>query len=146
MAPWSCFDEKRREKTASGYVLYEGDSIPKTDQRMKMLVQNILERIDDFIVHGNLVMKMRSGRKPPRAADQAQHVAPFHLLAVPNEHFGKMTVGGFDSMPMIDPNKIAHSRIIGCHDHFALGGGPHFFPSRGNNIHARMEGPFSGKW
>ena len=112
---------------------------------MTALIQNILERINDFIVHGHLVMKMGSGRKPPRAADPAQQVASFHLLAVPHENFGQMAVGRFDSMSMIDPNEIAHPRIIGGRDHFALGRSPNFFPSRGTNVHTGMERLLSGE-
>ena len=147
MAPFSYFDDTRER--ASGRVLSEETQSQRRYENASekcRLIQNILERINDFIVHGNLVMKMRSGRKPPRAADQAQQVSPFHLLAVPNENFGKMTVGRFDSMPMIDSNIIAHSRVIGCPDHFTFGGSPYLFPSRGTDIQARMERPFSGKW
>ena len=102
---------------------------------MTALIQNILERINNFVVDGHLVMKMGPGRKPPRTADPAQQIASLHLLAIPNENFGQMAVGRFNSMSMIDANVISHPGIIRCHDHFALGRGADFFPSGSNSVH-----------
>ena len=144
LAPFSCFDETRRGNTSSRRIFCEVLN-PRTDQRMQTLIQNILERIHDFIVYGYLVMQVRAGGKPAGAADPAQDVAPFHFLAVAHEYFGQMAVGRLDAMPMIDPNVISHFRIIGGHDDFTFSGGSHVFSSWATDIHARMEGFLAGK-
>ena len=126
-------------------MVCEEDLRTETDQRMTTLIQNILEGINDFVVHGHLVMKMGPGRKPPRTADPAQQIASLYLLAIPHENFGQMAIGRLNSMSMIDSNVISHPGIIRCHDHFAFGRGADFFPFGRNNIHTRMERPLAGK-
>ena len=95
-----------------------------------------MEGIYDFVVYGYLVMEVGAGGIAAGAADEAQDVASFYLLAVSHEHFGEMAVGGLDAIAMTDPNEVSHLRIIGGRDDFAFGWGPHGFPAGGTDIHA----------
>ena len=62
LAPWSDFNEISRGETHPDTFLVSGHKPEEgSAYEVRPRLQNILERIDDFIVHGNLVMKMRSG-------------------------------------------------------------------------------------
>jgi hypothetical protein len=83
------------------------------------LIQNVVDRIYDGIIHGHLIVEMGSRGKLPRASNKAYKIASMNFVPIFHIDFRQMPIRGLNSIAMVNSDKFAHPTIIGSHDYFS---------------------------